>query len=150
VVEHLASKGKDPSTTKKMGNGDHTEKTHAGLKSAVEPLWWYSVLHLSIVYSCAFQTVLRIKIWAIHWCWGIHWSIAMPGKDSTALDIELALDESLTPFQMSLCSSEPFTVEGGGHSVCGGPSMKFPGLVGSSSFLKVSHYGLKLHRDSGL
>jgi hypothetical protein len=30
----------------------------------------------------------------------------MPGKDSTALDIELAVDESLTPFPMSLCSSE--------------------------------------------
>jgi hypothetical protein len=31
-----------------------------------------------------------------HWCWGIHLSLAMPGKDSTALNIELALDESLT------------------------------------------------------
>jgi hypothetical protein len=32
----------------------------------------------------------------------------MLGKESAALDIELALDEGLTPFPMSLCSSELF------------------------------------------
>jgi hypothetical protein len=74
----------------------------------------------------------------------------MPGKDSTALGIELALDESLTTFPMSLCSSEPFHTGRWEQSGCRGPSMKFPGFVGSSPFLKVSHPGLNLHRDSGL
>jgi hypothetical protein len=70
-----------------MGNGDHTEQTQVGLESAVELVWWDSVLNLSDIYSSAFQSVLRIKIWASHWCWGIHLSLAMPGKDSAALDI---------------------------------------------------------------
>jgi hypothetical protein len=47
--------------TKKMGNGDHTVQTHVGLESAVEPLWWDSVLNLSNVYSSAFQTAIKIK-----------------------------------------------------------------------------------------
>jgi hypothetical protein len=43
------------------------------------------------------------------------------GKYSTALDMELALDGSLTPFQMNLCTSEPFHHGSGEHSVCGVP-----------------------------
>jgi hypothetical protein len=39
---------------------------------------------------------------------GIHLNLTMPGKDSTGLNIELALDESLTPFQISHFHSEPF------------------------------------------
>jgi hypothetical protein len=102
---HAPSKTKQ---NKNMKNGGNTEQTHAGQESAVEAVWWVSVLNLLNVYSSALQTILRIKIWDTNWCWGILLSLAMPGKDSTDLDIELALDESLTPFPMNLCSSEPF------------------------------------------
>jgi hypothetical protein len=104
-----------------------------GLEPAVEPVSWESVLNLWNVYSSAFQTVLRIKIWDTHWCWGIHLNLVMPGKDSTALSIELALDENLIPFPMSQCS-EPFHSGRIASSVCGGPSMKFP----------ISFYGFSL------
>jgi hypothetical protein len=56
----------------------------------------------------------------------------MPRKDSTALNNELALDESLTPFPMILCHSEPFHNGSGENCVCGGPGVKFPGFVVSS------------------
>jgi hypothetical protein len=56
-------------------------------------------------------------MWDAHWCWGIHLNLEMPGKDSTALNIELAPDESLTPFPMSLCGSEPFH-SGSGEKLC--------------------------------
>jgi hypothetical protein len=102
VVDHLHS------TTKIMRNGYPTEQTHVGLDPTVLPISWDSVLNLSTVCSSALQTVLRIKMWDAHWCWGVHLNLAMPGKDSTALNIELTPDESLTPFPMSLCSSEPF------------------------------------------
>jgi hypothetical protein len=41
----------------------------------------------------------------------------MQGRDSTALNIELALVESLTPCPMSLCHSEPFH-HGSVENVC--------------------------------
>jgi hypothetical protein len=63
---------------------------------------------------------------------GIHLSFAMPGKDSTALDNELALDENLTPFPLSLCQSEPFHHGNGKNSVCGGHRVTFLGFLGSS------------------
>jgi hypothetical protein len=48
------------------------------------------------------------KRWDADWHWGIHLSLAMPRKDSTALNIELALDESLTCLPRSLCNSDSF------------------------------------------
>jgi hypothetical protein len=91
-----------------MESGNHIEQTHAGWESPVEPVWWVSVLNLLNVYSSALQSVIRIKRWDAQWCWGIHLSFVMPGTDSTALNIELGLDNSLTPFPMNLCSSDPF------------------------------------------
>jgi hypothetical protein len=55
----------------------------------------------------------------------------MPEKDSTALNIELALDESLTPFLLSLCCNESFH-HGSGEIVFGGPRVTFPGFLSSS------------------
>jgi hypothetical protein len=60
----------------------------------------------------------------IHWFWQIYLNLAMPGKDSTTLNIELAVDESLTPFPMSLCGSQPFH-SGWMEIVC---RVKFPGF----------------------
>jgi hypothetical protein len=59
----------------------------------------------------------------------------MPGKDSTALHIELALDDCLTPFQMSHCHSEPFHHVSGVNCVFGGSRVKFSPFVGSSHSL---------------
>jgi hypothetical protein len=62
-------------------------------------------------------------------CLGIHLNLAMPGKDSTDLNIELALDECLTPFPVSLCSSEPFHSGSGENCVCGFSQVKFTSTV---------------------
>jgi hypothetical protein len=43
----------NPSTTKKMVNGGHTEQTHVTLEPTVVPVWWDSVLNLSNIYSSA-------------------------------------------------------------------------------------------------
>jgi hypothetical protein len=86
----------------------------------------------------AFQTVLRIKTWDAHWCWGIHLHLAVARKDSTALNIELALDESLTPFKTRTCHSEPFHCLSRENCVCGDSQVKFPPFVGSSHSLPRS------------
>jgi hypothetical protein len=80
------------------------------------------VVNLVNVYSSALQALLTIKIWDTHWCWGIHLSLAMPGRESTAVNIELALDESWTSLPMSLCHSEPFRQGSGENCVWRFPS----------------------------
>jgi hypothetical protein len=70
-------------------------------------------------------------------------SLAMPGRDSTSLNIELAQDESSTPFTMSLCHSEPFHHESGGNSAGGVSWLNFPGFLGSlHSLLQVKNHRL--------
>jgi hypothetical protein len=139
-------------STTKNGEWCNTEQGHAGLESAVEPVWWESVLNLWNACSSALKTVLRIKMCDIHWFWQIYLNLAMPGKDSTTLNIELAVDESLTPFPMSLCGSQPFH-SGWMEIVC---RVKFPGffvclfvLGFLSTLLEVSHHGLHFHIDNG-
>jgi hypothetical protein len=62
----------------------------------------------------------------------------MAGKDSTVLNNELALDESLTPFKMRTCHSESFHCLSGEYCVCGDSQVKFPPFVGSSHSLPRS------------
>jgi hypothetical protein len=140
-IQHLPSKCEDldsnPSTTKNEERWPYRAEK-VGLEPTMLSVSWDSVLNILNVYSSTFQTVLRIKTWDAHCCWAIHLSLAMSGKNSTALNIELALDESLTPFKTRICHSEPFHHLSVENCVCGDSQVKFPPFVGSSHSLPQS------------